>query len=106
MEDYDTIERVATLPAKLSADGAPQGMAPVAGELTHYAPWGNLAIFVKGRPMRGACCRWARSMTAWRCLPGQAPTHCASNASCPDGQVRAAGPRTPTPAATPGFTGP
>ncbi|KXJ62675.1 hypothetical protein AXY46_04545 [Achromobacter xylosoxidans] len=50
MEDYDTIERVATLPAKLSADGAPQGMAPVAGELTHYAPWGNLAIFVKGRP--------------------------------------------------------
>lgn len=49
MEDYDTIERVATLPRKLTTQGAPDGMAPVAGELTHYAPWGNLAIFLKGR---------------------------------------------------------
>jgi len=24
-------------------------MAPVAGELTHYAPWGNLAIFIQPR---------------------------------------------------------
>jgi hypothetical protein len=24
-------------------------MAPAAGELTHYAPWGNLAIFIKPR---------------------------------------------------------
>lgn len=50
MEDYATIERVAVLPRKLSTQGAPQGMAPAAGELTHYAPWGNLAIFVQGRP--------------------------------------------------------
>ena len=50
MEDYATIERVSSLPRKLSTQGAPDGMAPVAGELTHYAPWGNLAIFVEGRP--------------------------------------------------------
>ncbi|WP_377702635.1 cyclophilin-like fold protein [Pseudoduganella sp. UC29_71] len=50
MEDYATIERVAALPRKLSTQGAPQGMAPAAGELSHYAPWGNLAIFVQGRP--------------------------------------------------------
>lgn len=50
MEDYATIERVAGLPRKLSTQGAPDGMAPVAGELTHYAPWGNLAIFIQGRP--------------------------------------------------------
>nr|WP_240991399.1 cyclophilin-like fold protein [Cupriavidus taiwanensis] len=49
MEDYATIERVAGLPRKLSTQGAPDGMAPVAGELTHYAPWGNLAIFIRGR---------------------------------------------------------
>jgi len=49
MEDYAAIERVATLPRKLSTQGAPAGMAPVAGELTHYAPWGNLAIFIEGR---------------------------------------------------------
>jgi hypothetical protein len=49
MQDYDTIERVSDLPRKLSIQDAPDGMAPVAGELTHYAPWGNLAIFIKGR---------------------------------------------------------
>jgi len=49
MTDYDTIERVSNLPRKLSTQGAPEGMAPVAGELTHYAPWGNLAIFIKPR---------------------------------------------------------
>jgi len=49
MTDYDTIERVSDLPRKLSTQGAPEGMAPVAGELTHYAPWGNLAIFIKPR---------------------------------------------------------
>ncbi|KQW90335.1 hypothetical protein ASC94_19685 [Massilia sp. Root418] len=50
MEDYDIIERVSALPRKLDTHGAPAGMAPVAGELSHYAPWGNLAIFIQGRP--------------------------------------------------------
>ena len=49
MTDYDTIERVSDLPRKLSTQGAPEGMAPVAGDLTHYAPWGNLAIFIRPR---------------------------------------------------------
>lgn len=55
MTDYARIERVADLPRKLSTQGAPEGMQPVAGELTHYAPWGNLALFVEGRP-------WSRSL--------------------------------------------
>ena len=29
--------------------GRPTGMVPKAGEPTHYAPWGNLAIFIKPR---------------------------------------------------------
>jgi len=49
MTDYATIERVSNLPRKLSTQGAPEGMAPTAGELTHYAPWGNLAIFIEPR---------------------------------------------------------
>ncbi|MBN9341071.1 MAG: hypothetical protein J0H52_13450 [Comamonadaceae bacterium] len=55
MTDYDVIERVSELPRKLSTQGAPEGMAPVAGELTHYAPWGNLAILIKSRS-------WSRSL--------------------------------------------
>ena len=55
MNDYARIERVADLPRKLSTRGAPEGMAPVAGELTHYAPWGNLALFIEGRT-------WSRSL--------------------------------------------
>jgi hypothetical protein len=46
-EDYATIERVSSLPRKLATQGASDGMAPVAGEPTHYAPWGNLAIFIE-----------------------------------------------------------
>jgi len=49
MSDYARIERVADLPRPLSTQDAPAGMAPVAGELTHYAPWGNLAIFIEPR---------------------------------------------------------
>jgi len=48
LTDYAAVERVATLPRKLSTQGAPEGMTPVAGDLTHYAPWGNLAIFIQG----------------------------------------------------------
>jgi len=55
MTDYATIERISDLPRKLSTQGAPEGMAPVAGELTHYAPWGNLAIFIQPRS-------WSRSL--------------------------------------------
>ena len=55
MRDYDTIERVSDLSRKLATEGAPDGMTPVAGELTHYAPWGNLAIFIKPRS-------WSRNL--------------------------------------------
>lgn len=49
LEDYAVIERIADLPGKLSTVQAPAGMTPQAGDITYYAPWGNLAIFVKGR---------------------------------------------------------
>lgn len=45
--NYAGIERIADLPRKLSVQGAPSGMTPVAGDITYYAPWGNLAFFAQ-----------------------------------------------------------
>lgn len=47
LEDYAAIEKIAYLPKKLSTEGAPKSMLPRAGDVTYYAPWGNLAIFHK-----------------------------------------------------------
>lgn len=48
LEDYASTEKIAYLPRKLSAVGAPAGITPVSGDITYYAPWGNLAIFYRG----------------------------------------------------------
>ena len=49
LQDYADIERISDLPRRLSTAQAPEGMTPQAGDITFYAPWGNLAIFVEGR---------------------------------------------------------
>ena len=43
--EFAKVERIGDLPRKLSTAGAPVGMDPVAGDITYYAPWNNLAIF-------------------------------------------------------------
>lgn len=48
LDDYASTEKIAQLPRKLSTAGAPAGITPVIGDITYYAPWGNLAIFYKG----------------------------------------------------------
>jgi hypothetical protein len=48
LEDYASTEKIAQLPKKLSTAGAPAGITPSVGDITYYAPWGNLAIFYKG----------------------------------------------------------
>jgi len=47
LEDYAATEKVADLPAKLPSQGSERGYTPKAGDVTYYAPWGNLAIFHK-----------------------------------------------------------
>ena len=47
LEDYAATEKISYLPEKLSVAGAPAGFDPSVGDLTYYAPWGNLAIFYK-----------------------------------------------------------
>ncbi len=45
--DYASTEKVADLPKKLSTQGSPSGYKGTTGDITLYAPWGNLAIFYK-----------------------------------------------------------
>jgi hypothetical protein len=45
LDDYASTEKIAYLPKKLTTQGAPAGIDPDVGDVTYYAPWGNLAIF-------------------------------------------------------------
>ncbi|MBK1637198.1 hypothetical protein CKO19_15860 [Rhodovulum adriaticum] len=47
LSDYHGIEKVADLPRALDTSGAPISYKPRTGDITLYAPWGNLAIFLK-----------------------------------------------------------
>ncbi len=47
LKDYDSTEKIADLPNKLTMQNSPHGYAGKAGDLTYYAPWGNLAFFYK-----------------------------------------------------------
>jgi hypothetical protein len=47
VEDYAATEKIADLPRKLSTAEAPAGSAAAAGDISYYAPWGNLALFYK-----------------------------------------------------------
>jgi hypothetical protein len=47
LRDFASAEKISDLPRSLSTEGAPTGADPEAGDLTLYAPWGNLAIFYR-----------------------------------------------------------
>lgn len=47
LEDYARTEKIAYLPAKLTSQGAPSGTSSKAGDISYYAPWGNLVVFYK-----------------------------------------------------------
>jgi len=47
LTDFNGTEKVSDLPETLSTQGAPEGFKPEEGDLTYYAPWGNLAIFYR-----------------------------------------------------------
>lgn len=47
LADYNATEKIADLPRKLSVAEAPAGFDPSVGDITYYAPWGNLAIFYR-----------------------------------------------------------
>jgi hypothetical protein len=47
LSDYRETEKISDLPRQLSTAGAPEGHDPEVGDITYYAPWGNLAIFYR-----------------------------------------------------------
>ena len=47
LKDYAGTEKIGDLPERLSTEGAPSGSDPSVGDITYYAPWGNLAIFYR-----------------------------------------------------------
>lgn len=47
ISDFHATEKVADLPGRLPTDDEPAGYEPSTGDLTYYAPWGNLAIFYR-----------------------------------------------------------
>ena len=50
LSDYHGIEKIADLPREVDSSGAPKSYGPSVGDITIYAPWGNLAIFYKPFP--------------------------------------------------------
>ena len=44
LEDYGNTEKISYLPKRLSTEDAPSGIDPSVGDITDYAPWGNMAI--------------------------------------------------------------
>jgi len=47
LRDYNNTEKVSDLSKRLTTQSAPNGYAASVGDLTYYAPWGNLALFYK-----------------------------------------------------------
>ncbi len=45
LSDYAGAENVADLPRRLDTTGAPAAYTGRPGDITYYAPWGNLALF-------------------------------------------------------------
>ena len=50
LSDFHGRERVADLPRRLNLDGEPAGTAAKPGDIAHYAPWNNLALFYGDQP--------------------------------------------------------
>lgn len=47
VEDYASNEKIFYPERKLITDQAPNGYKPSTGDITYYAPWGDVAIFYK-----------------------------------------------------------
>lgn len=47
LRDFHETEKIAYLPERLSTTGSADGFDPSPGDLTYYAPWGNLALFYR-----------------------------------------------------------
>lgn len=54
LTDYNRTEKIFYPDPALDIEGVTRGCAPVPGDITIYAPWGNVAIFYKEWPQSGS----------------------------------------------------
>ncbi|HEX8832042.1 MAG TPA: cyclophilin-like fold protein [Longimicrobium sp.] len=74
LEDYAGEEKIAVLPRRLPAGGAPPtGTAGTAGEIAYFPPWGNLAVFYLDFRYSHGLVRLGRLDAGWEAL-GRADT--------------------------------
>jgi hypothetical protein len=60
LSDFHSTEKIGDLPRTITTSGAPAGTAASAGDITYYAPWGNLALFYRGYPYSDGLIRLGR----------------------------------------------
>lgn len=68
LRDYAGTEKIADLPRKLSTSGSPKAYTPAAGDISFYAPWGNVAIFYKNGELSSGLVRLGRIDTGLAAL--------------------------------------
>lgn len=73
LTDYSSTEKIADLPKKLSTKGAPAGVDPDVGDITYYAPWGNLAIFYRDFGYSSGLVKLGRLDSGVEALSGRGP---------------------------------
>src|SRR3954462_8138336 len=73
LKDYAATEKIADLPGALPTSGAPAGYEPSAGDISYYAPWGNLAIFHKGFEYSRGLVRLGRLETGLEAMRRKGP---------------------------------
>lgn len=69
-EDYNSTEKIAYLPEKLSTEGEPDSFDPDVGDVCLYAPWGNLSIFDKDFPLSNGLISLGRIESGMEILSG------------------------------------
>ncbi len=81
ISDFHATEKISDLPRKLNIKGAPAGSEPAAGDITYYAPWGNLALFYRDFAYSDGLVSWVSSPPTplaswppWRTAPPSAST--------------------------------
>lgn len=60
LRDYASAEKIADLPRKLTTQGVPPGTSAQVGDLSYYAPWGNIVLFYKEAPYANGLIRLGR----------------------------------------------
>lgn len=73
LTDYNSTEKIADLPEKLSTKDAPGGIDPDVGDITYYAPWGNLAIFYRDFGYSSGLVKLGRIDSGVELLSGRRP---------------------------------